>query len=95
MHRISAGSEHNVALTGIHIITNSNKKKTWWKSNFIYNILENGEILCWGWNEHGNCGNGHTKDVKFPEQLLLPYNYTGIHIGSGAAHSFAVIKTIL
>ncbi|XP_033183630.2 secretion regulating guanine nucleotide exchange factor isoform X1 [Bombus vancouverensis nearcticus] len=66
VHRVSAGSEHNVALT------------------------ENGEILCWGWNEHGNCGNGHTKDVKFPEQLVLPYNYTGILIGSGAAHSFAL-----
>ncbi|KAF3422566.1 hypothetical protein E2986_04085 [Frieseomelitta varia] len=70
IQQVSAGSEHNVALT------------------------EDGKILCWGWNEHGNCGNGHTKDVKFPEQLHLPYAYTGILIGSGAAHSFAVIKNI-
>lgn len=38
-------------------------------------LTEDGKILCWGWNEHGNCGNGHTKDVKFPEQLLLSYDY--------------------
>ncbi|XP_076750758.1 secretion regulating guanine nucleotide exchange factor isoform X2 [Xylocopa sonorina] len=55
-------------------------------------VNEDNKILCWGWNEHGNCGNGDRKDVKFPEQLLLPYDYTGILVGSGAGHSFAVIK---
>ncbi|CAL7946588.1 unnamed protein product [Xylocopa violacea] len=55
-------------------------------------LTEDKRILCWGWNEHGNCGNGDRKDVKFPEQLVLPYDYTGILVGSGAGHSFAVIK---
>ncbi|CAK9805685.1 Secretion-regulating guanine nucleotide exchange factor [Anthophora quadrimaculata] len=55
-------------------------------------LTENGKLLCWGWNEHGNCGNGHKTDVQFPEQLSLSYDYTGILVGSGAGHSFAVIK---
>lgn len=98
IQQVATGSEHNVALTGIHIKINSKKKKkkeiVRKKTIFISNVLEDGKILCWGWNEHGNCGNGHTKDVTIPEQLHLPYAYTGILIGSGAAHSFAVIKNI-
>ncbi|XP_029034052.2 secretion-regulating guanine nucleotide exchange factor-like isoform X1 [Osmia bicornis bicornis] len=57
-------------------------------------LTENDRIVCWGWNEHGNCGNGHTRDVKFPGELSLPFDYAGICIGSGAGHSFAVIKKL-
>ncbi|XP_076244530.1 secretion regulating guanine nucleotide exchange factor [Calliopsis andreniformis] len=57
-------------------------------------LTENGEILCWGWNEHGNCGIGHTKDIKFPEQISLPSGYMATHIGCGAGHSFAVLKRL-
>ncbi|XP_017753990.1 PREDICTED: secretion-regulating guanine nucleotide exchange factor-like [Eufriesea mexicana] len=70
IRQVSAGSEHNVALT------------------------EDGKILCWGWNEHGNCGNGNKENVEFPQQLLLSYDCKGILIGTGAAHSFAVIKIL-
>ncbi|XP_026666996.1 secretion-regulating guanine nucleotide exchange factor-like isoform X2 [Ceratina calcarata] len=55
-------------------------------------LTEDRKIFCWGWNEHGNCGNGHTNDLANPEQLLLPYDYTGILVGSGSGHSFAVLK---
>ncbi|XP_076635740.1 secretion regulating guanine nucleotide exchange factor [Colletes latitarsis] len=55
-------------------------------------LNEDGRIFCWGWNEHGNCGNGHTKDTKIPEQLPLPSNFSAVRVGSGAGHSFAVIK---
>lgn len=60
----------------------------------IYNnlILDNGAILCWGWNEHGNCGNGNVKDVLKPEFLSLPNKSIGVLVGAGAGHSFAVIK---
>ncbi|XP_011151217.1 secretion-regulating guanine nucleotide exchange factor isoform X2 [Harpegnathos saltator] len=57
-------------------------------------LAETGTIFCWGWNEHGNCGNGNTKDVLLPERLPLPHNSIGVLVGSGAGHSFAVIKNI-
>lgn len=57
-----------------------------------FNVTESGAIFCWGWNEHGNCGNGSTKDVLSPEPLPLPHDSVGVLVGSGAGHSFAVIK---
>ncbi|XP_014481006.1 PREDICTED: secretion-regulating guanine nucleotide exchange factor-like [Dinoponera quadriceps] len=56
-------------------------------------LAEDGTVFCWGWNEHGNCGNGNTKDVLLPERLPLPRDSIGVLVGSGAGHSFAVIKT--
>ncbi|XP_076658197.1 secretion regulating guanine nucleotide exchange factor isoform X2 [Halictus rubicundus] len=55
-------------------------------------LTRDGRIFCWGWNEHGNCGTGHTRDVKAPEQLPYSANFTGTLVGSGAGHSFAVIN---
>lgn len=54
-------------------------------------LTEDASIFCWGWNEHGNCGIGHTRDVFLPEELSLR-NSAGTLIGIGAGHSFAVIK---
>ncbi|XP_019885490.2 secretion-regulating guanine nucleotide exchange factor-like isoform X3 [Camponotus floridanus] len=68
--QLSAGSEHNVALT------------------------DDGAILCWGWNEHGNCGNGNTENVLKPEFLSISSNSAGVLVGAGTGHSFAVIKDI-
>ncbi|XP_076279283.1 secretion regulating guanine nucleotide exchange factor isoform X2 [Lasioglossum baleicum] len=55
-------------------------------------LTRGGRIFCWGWNEHGNCGTGHTRDVKAPEQLPYSSNFTATLVGSGAGHSFAVIN---
>lgn len=49
-------------------------------------------VLCWGWNEHGNCGTGDINDVLLPKPVSLPSNSEGILIGTGAGHSFAVIR---
>lgn len=55
-------------------------------------LTDDGAILCWGWNEHGNCGNGNTENVLKPEFLSIPLNSVGVLIGAGTGHSFAVIK---
>ncbi|KAJ8686528.1 hypothetical protein QAD02_022322 [Eretmocerus hayati] len=55
-------------------------------------LCTNRSILSWGWNEHGNCGIGSKEDVLRPTNVALPEN-SGILIGTGAGHSFAVIKT--
>ncbi|KZC10934.1 Secretion-regulating guanine nucleotide exchange factor, partial [Dufourea novaeangliae] len=55
-------------------------------------LTEDGSIFCWGWNEHGNCGNGDTRDIKFPKKLPYSSTFTAVRVGSGAGHSFALIK---
>ncbi|XP_012229617.2 secretion-regulating guanine nucleotide exchange factor-like isoform X1 [Linepithema humile] len=55
-------------------------------------LADNGTILCWGWNEHGNCGNGNVKNVLKPEFVLLSNKSIGVLVGAGAGYSFAVIK---
>ncbi|XP_015109567.1 secretion-regulating guanine nucleotide exchange factor [Diachasma alloeum] len=62
-----------------------------------HNIALNtkGDIFSWGWNEHGNCGNGHTENVWSPQRISIPRGYKGVLIGSGAGHSFAVVKKLI
>ncbi|KAG5326694.1 SRGEF factor, partial [Acromyrmex heyeri] len=55
-------------------------------------LTDNGAVLCWGWNEHGNCGNGKTENVLRPKFLPVPSNSVVILVGTGAGHSFAVLK---
>ena len=45
----------------------------------------------WGWNEHGNCGDGSTINVSRPLKLAIPGNVQ--MIGAGSGHSFALVKT--
>lgn len=101
--QLSVGSEHNVALAGklfnairantfLQLIASESTGET---TKYVeLNVAETGTIFCWGWNEHGNCGNGNMKDVLLPERLPLPHNSVGVLVGSGAGHSFAVIKDV-
>ncbi|XP_044008822.1 secretion-regulating guanine nucleotide exchange factor-like isoform X1 [Aphidius gifuensis] len=57
-------------------------------------IDDNNIISSWGWNEHGNCGNGNTQDIFKPTQIIFPSGFEGFLIGCGAGHSFAVMKKI-
>ncbi|XP_024887797.1 secretion-regulating guanine nucleotide exchange factor isoform X2 [Temnothorax curvispinosus] len=55
-------------------------------------LTDDGVVLCWGWNEHGNCGNGKTENVLRPEVLPISSDSIAVLVGAGAGHSFAVIK---
>lgn len=55
-----------------------------------FHVAENGEVWSWGWNEHGNCGLGHDANVFSPVQIKLPGK--SVLIGTGSAHSFAVVE---
>ncbi|KAF7401230.1 hypothetical protein HZH68_007050 [Vespula germanica] len=84
------------------------KRAMFWKPDVIKNIpkinqlsigsqhnlalTDEKTILCWGWNEHGNCGTGDVFDVLLPKPVSLPPRSEGILIGTGAGHSFAVIR---
>lgn len=47
-------------------------------------------LYSWGWNEHGNCGDGTTTNLHQPRVIAVP----GLVrvIGAGSGHSFALVK---
>ena len=53
-------------------------------------LTDTGQLVTWGWNEHGNCGLGLDQDcVESPAKMPLT-NVTKIFVGS--AHSFAITE---
>lgn len=57
--------------------------------------IEDGSIVSWGWNEHGNCGNGSVEDVKYPNFVKISKSMRGTLIGTGYGHSFALVKKLI
>lgn len=47
-------------------------------------------LFTWGWNEHGNCGDGTTTNALRPAKIQVPGNLQVI--GAGSGHSFALVK---
>ncbi|XP_014230032.1 ultraviolet-B receptor UVR8 [Trichogramma pretiosum] len=56
-------------------------------------LCDNNQVFSWGWNEHGSCGVGHIDDIYEPTAVPIPHSHEEIlHIGTGAAHCFAIVK---
>ena len=54
---------------------------------------ENGDrLVSWGWNEHGNCGDGFTRNVADPTLVKLPETAQIVSHFSASAHNFALVK---
>ncbi|PIK33543.1 putative secretion-regulating guanine nucleotide exchange factor [Apostichopus japonicus] len=49
-------------------------------------LTANGEVYCWGWNEHGMCADGTEEDVQVPKQVATLDKFKTHVIGSGAGH---------
>lgn len=50
-----------------------------------------GEVLTFGWNEHGICGTGNETNVRFPCAISDSFEGRKIRlIGTGAGHSLVV-----
>jgi secretion-regulating guanine nucleotide exchange factor len=47
-------------------------------------------LFSWGWNEHGNCGNGNTINCSHPTKVGLKENFKVVDCFAGSGHSFAV-----
>ena len=59
-------------------------------------ILDNGSVVCWGGNNHGQIGNGTYGDdgdsaVTTPQYVSLPAGRTAISIDSGFYHNCAIL----
>ncbi|KAK7788552.1 hypothetical protein R5R35_011742 [Gryllus longicercus] len=55
-------------------------------------LLDSGEIVSWGWNEHGNCGIGTEMDVTEPTHVKIDEHYKAVLVSAGGGHSFALIE---
>lgn len=53
-------------------------------------ISDKGQLFAWGWNEHGNCGLGHTTDIKVPTKV---FDGCVIKCFAGSGHSFALVQS--
>ncbi|XP_055376608.1 secretion-regulating guanine nucleotide exchange factor [Condylostylus longicornis] len=51
-----------------------------------------GKVLTWGWNEHGNCGNGTTENLLSPTFIELPSPCKVA--GTGAGFCFVICEDI-
>lgn len=58
-------------------------------SHHMFVLDEDNVIWSWGWNEHGNCGNGELENVFVPVRVDIKGKVS--LIGTGAAHSFAQV----
>ncbi|XP_046737047.1 ultraviolet-B receptor UVR8-like isoform X2 [Diprion similis] len=56
-------------------------------------LYEDGSVMCWGWNEHGNCGTGTVQDVREPVRIDVLQKGRGTLVGTGYGHSFAVVQS--
>lgn len=51
-------------------------------------LTDKGAVFTWGWNEHGNCGNGDVENVYQPTLIELPS--ACIMAGTGAGFCYAI-----
>ncbi len=59
-------------------------------------MAANGELVSWGWNEHGNCGNGETNNVSAPLPIAFSLtDATIVKFSAASAHNFALLRRAL
>ncbi|XP_061392678.1 secretion-regulating guanine nucleotide exchange factor-like [Musca vetustissima] len=46
-------------------------------------MTKEGDVLTWGWNEHGNCGNDSTHNLSKPSMVDLPTSCKTVGTGAG------------
>jgi len=55
-------------------------------------MLDNeGSVFSWGWNEHGNLGNGTTQNFNTPTKINVTETMKIKDIFVGSAHCFALL----
>ena len=54
-------------------------------------ILDNGSVMCWGENGHGQLGNGGTGDEHIPVWVDLGTDRTAVAITAGYRHTCAIL----
>lgn len=64
-----------------------------WFNQFLILLSETGNVLSWGWNEHGNCGTGTLENVLKPSFVRIGAMKKAARIGTGACHCFVVLDS--
>lgn len=81
-------------------ISNKHTSKTTTKRGFLTTlqiseclfVSEDGNVLTWGWNEHGICGTGDEVNVHQPRIVSLPEGYCAVLVGCGGGHIFISLR---
>ncbi|MCB9610479.1 MAG: hypothetical protein H6716_28075 [Polyangiaceae bacterium] len=59
-------------------------------------ILKSGEVVCWGYNIHGQLGYGHTEDIgddELPDEVgAVNLGGPAVQISAGGGHTCAIIE---
>lgn len=55
-------------------------------------IVDDGKLICWGWNEHGMCGNGDEINQLIPVNCSIPDIFHVLDVGCGTGHTFAILN---
>ena len=53
-------------------------------------VTGSGQMMSWGWNEHGNLGNGSTQNSLLPD-LIDVLGKAVVDCCAGSGHSFAIV----
>jgi secretion-regulating guanine nucleotide exchange factor len=53
-------------------------------------LTETGNVFTWGWNEHGNCGDGTNVNLYKPVQITIPGK--AVLGGTGAGFCYVVVE---
>jgi alpha-tubulin suppressor-like RCC1 family protein len=51
----------------------------------LLSVLEDGQLYLWGWNEHGNIGNGTNNNAPLPVPVSLEAGTTVNKLAMGGA----------
>ena len=50
-------------------------------------VTAGGQLLCWGWNLHSQCGGGACSAVAEPRQVALPPHLSCSHVHLHSTHA--------
>ena len=57
-------------------------------------LKSDGKLVSWGWNEHGSCGNGNTKNVKGQSHVLMPDDVKIGKFFAASGHNLVIVERI-
>jgi protein ATS1 len=96
--RLACGSEHVIALFRIRTLeAGAGKEAEAGKEAAAGTEMKvRKEVWGWGWNEHGNFGLGHTKDLRVPTKIWPPAGASGVgtavNVWAGCGTSWILVE---
>lgn len=55
-------------------------------------LVNQGRVFCWGWNAHGQLGDGSYNNSNIPVEVSFPEGMSALKISAGGSHSCALLN---